>query len=762
MSFRAGLFISAAVGVGQPALAEVTLTRGATPIPDGEAVAPGDITVQNDRLAFTLAVESQAPWGVPRGVIVDLAPVKDGAPDLDRIAFADFIPNNWSAWPNTRQDVEIVTETPEQVVLRATRDFGDAEIETTYTLEDGSDRIHLVTTMTNNGQAALAEQMSGFTLWPDSGYFFSVPGLQGVGSGTAEKALSDRSVAYDEGWFIALHAPYFDRVEYDSMDLYLLHSLAPGESRTFEGWLQVGASGDLAPVVEAELERSGTPAGTVSGVIGSGATPIENSVLVVEKDGAPYAWTLTPNGNYQIKLPEGEYRVYATAEGYSESEPQVVTVSANGASTLDFEDLQAPGTLNFSVTDTEGAPLDARITITEGQAPLVEFLGRKTFFTELDTAGQAQATLAPGDSVYTVGHGAGFLGKGEEVPFSVASGATQDVPVELEFLARPQENDWYASDMHHHADQLEGTTPPEYVVRSELAAGLDLLFLSDHDSTVNHQEMARMAETRGVPFIPSVELSPSWGHFNAYPLDLGEPLQIDTSTATAAEVLAEARRLGAVAIQSNHPFIPYGYLASLEAGVVPGGFAPDIDLLEMNGVEDDPKVFERANQLWSQGQRIFLSAGSDVHDVWTSESGSARVYVHVPGGVSTEGFVANLKNGHAYVTRGPLIDPEVMFGSDLRVQPGQATPIGFDLTAVNGLAKATLVGPEGEIESRTFEGSPTTATAEFTVTAEAASEGADWVALTVEDSEGHMAVSNPIWIKPLQEADVLPQEQPQE
>lgn len=86
MRLRAGLFISAAVGLGQPVLADVILTRGPTSIPDGEAVAPGDITVQNDRLAFTLAVESQAPWGVPRGAIVDLAPVTDGVPALDRIA----------------------------------------------------------------------------------------------------------------------------------------------------------------------------------------------------------------------------------------------------------------------------------------------------------------------------------------------------------------------------------------------------------------------------------------------------------------------------------------------------------------------------------------------------------------------------------------------------------------------------------------------------------------------------------------------------
>ncbi len=747
--------------VGAPALAEVTLSRGATPIPDGEAVSPGDITVRNDRLAFTLAVESQAPWGVPRGVIVDLAPVRDGTPDLDRIAFADFIPNNWSAWPNTRQEVEVLAETPERVAIRVTRDFGDADIATTYTLDDGSDRIHLVTTMTNNGATDLADQMSGFTLWPDSGYLFPVPGLQGVGSGPAEKALSDRVVAYDADWFIALHAPYFDRVEYDSKDLYLLHSLAPGESRSFEGWLQVGPSGDLAPVVAAEIERAGTASGRIAGAIGSSQGPIEDAVLVVEKAGAPFAWTMTPTGSYDIALPEGDYTVYATAEGYSQSPARQVTVSANGTSTLDVDTLQPPGTASFSVTGSDGEPLDARIGITQGQAPLVEFLGRRTFFTGLDQPGQAEAALAPGEYVFTVGHGAGFLGAGQEVSVTVPAGERVDVPVTLELLAQPRQDDWYASDMHHHADQLEGTTPPEFLARSELAAGLDLIFVSDHDSTVNHAELARIAEARGVPFIPSIELSPSWGHFNAYPLTLGEPLRVDTSTATAAEIFAEARRLGADAIQSNHPFIPYGYLASLEAGTVPGGFAPDIDLLEMNGPEDDLRVFERAGQLWTRGQRIFLSAGSDVHDVWTSESGSARAYVHVPGGLTAEGFVANLKDGHAYVTRGPLIAPSVLFGSDLRTQPGQGTPVSFDLTAVNGLARATLVGPGGEIESRAFEGAPTRATAEFTVTSgtEAGpAEGVDWVALTVEDAQGKMAFSNPIWVKPLAEADVLPQE----
>ncbi|SFH27466.1 Carboxypeptidase regulatory-like domain-containing protein [Palleronia marisminoris] len=758
MTIRSRLLLTAAIGMAQPALAEVTLTRGSSPVPDGEALSTGDLTVQNEHLAFTIAVDSQAPWGVPRGAIVDLAPVTDGEIALDRIAFADFIPNNWSAWPNTGREVEIVTETPEKVVIRITRDFGEADIATTYTLEEGSDRIHLVTEMTNRGDVPLVDQMSGFTLWPDSGYILPVPGLAGVDSGSAEDALSDRVVAYDEDWFIALHAPYFDRVEYASKDLYATHTLAPGETRSFEGWLQVGPSGDLAPVVAAEIARGDIAAGSLAGQIASTSGPVEDSVLVVEKEGVPYIWTLTPDGSYEIDLPAGDYSVYATAAGYSDSAPQQVTVAADGSETLGFEDLKAPGLLDFAVTDSAGEPLDARITITEGQAPLVEFLGRQTFFTELDQVGGVQASIAPGDYVFTVGHGTGFLTEGEEVSVSVASDETQEVDVALELIARPYENDWYASDMHHHADQLEGTTPPEYVARSELAAGLDVIFLSDHDSTANHGALAEIAEMRGVPFIPSAEFSPSWGHFNAYPLSLGEPLEIDTSTATAAEVMAEARRLGADAIQVNHPFIPYGYLASLEAGTVPGGFAPDFDLLEMNGPDDDDAVFARAAQFWTQGQRIFLSAGSDAHDVWNDNTGSARAYVHVPGGVSADGFVANLKAGRAYVTRGPLIEPEIMFGTELRIAPDEERSLSFDLTAVNGLATASLIGPDGEISSQSFDKAPSTATAEFSITATPRTEGEDWVALRVEDTAGKTAYSDPIWINPLGEPDVLSQD----
>ena len=223
----------------------------------------------------------------------------------------------------------MVTDSPQQAVVRISRDFGEADISTTYTLEEGSDRIHLVTEMTNRGSEPLTDLMSGFTLWPDSGYEFAVPGLAGVNSGTRRRLSPIASSRMTRTGSSRSTRPIRPgRVQLK--DMYLLHSLAPGESRSFEGWLQVGPSGDLAPVIAAEIERGGMEAGTLSGKIGSAEGPVEDAVLVIEKDGSPYAWTRTADGSYQLTLPAGDYTVYATAQGYSETAPQQVVMSGGG------------------------------------------------------------------------------------------------------------------------------------------------------------------------------------------------------------------------------------------------------------------------------------------------------------------------------------------------------------------------------------------------------------------------------------------------
>lgn len=726
--------------------AEVRVIVGPTPIPGGAARAARDITVINEHLAFALAVESAAPYGVPRGAIVDIAPVSGGQIGHDRVVFADFIPNNWSAWPNTYQHVDILEKGPQQARLRSVRDWGKVRISTEYTLHEHSDRIEISTTMTNEGVTPLEDLLSGLTLWPSSGFLFAVPGLAGVHEGKAEGALARRMSGYDAGWTVTLHAPYLDHVGSDSRDLFQLHTLKAHQSRTFSGWLQVGASGDLSPAVAAEIEQGKLSSGVVRGhVTSADGKALAAPVVVIEKGGKPYAWALGHEGAYEVRLPVGGYSLYATGRSYARSDPVAVTVTAGGTETRNFSQLQPPGSIEFTVVNAAtAAPLDARISITAGEKPLVEFLGRKTFFTELKPQGHLSIALAPGDYRFAVSAGGGVLARDVRARVAVRPGRLAHCKVAVRTLFDPPAQGWYSADLHHHADQAEAVTPPTDLARSQLAAGLNFLFVSDHDSTVNHAALQQIAAQRGVPFIPGIELSPSWGHFNAYPLTPGATLQVDTSTASVTQVLKEARRMGASVVQANHPFIPFGYFSSVAAGVAPGGFDAGFDLVEINSnvPKDDPKVLARMWEFWNSGQRYYLTAGSDTHDAWNEQSGLVRTFVHLEGAITAQAFAQGLKDGHAYVSYGPLIFPAVMFGTQMTVARGKPFTLGFELGSVAGLRQVQLIADGVKAETRAFGGAPIRARSEFTLTR----RKPGWYALIVEDQAGRKAYSDPIWI----------------
>jgi hypothetical protein len=739
LSFALALALPATLG------AAVHVVMGPTPIEGGDAKSAGDITVVNEKLAFALAVGSPVPYGVPRGAIIDVAPVLDGKIGRDCVVFADFIPDNWSAWPNSFQHIDILERGPRRVVVRTARDWGKVTITTLYSLESNADSVHIRTTM-NNGGAALSNLLSGMTLWPKGGYLFGVPGLAGIVQGKMDAALADRVVAYDEQWMVALHAPYADRIADGSMDMYRSHALAAGAVQVFDAWLQVGSSGDLKPVIAAEIARKHLESGVIRGAVtGGDGHGVATPVVVIEKQGQPYAWVLGSSGHYEAALPAGDYTLYATAKNHSQSERAAVHVAAGAAAQHDFRDLQAPGSIEWSVVDARsGAPLDARISIAQGQKPMLGFLGRTTFFTELDRQGRADFPLAPGDYRFTVSAGGGFLGASVALDLAVAPGSVRTASAALTPLFDPPARHWYSADLHHHADQAEAVTPPADLARSQLAAGLDLLFVSDHDSMVNHGVLQAIAERRGMPFIPSIELSASWGHFNAYPLLPGQELRIDTGTATVDAIFKEGRRLGATVVQVNHPYIPYGYFTSVAAGVAPGGFDPAFDLIEINAAApaDDEKVLHTLWKFWNAGQRYYLSAGTDTHDVWHDESGAVRVFAHIDGAVTAEAFAQALKQGHAYVSSGPLIFPSVTFGEDLKVRPGASFALGFDLQSVAGLKQAQLIASGALLETKSFDGAPRESRVDFALT----TERNTWYSMIVEDVQGHKAYTDPIWV----------------
>ena len=729
------------------AAADVRVVVGPTPIPHGQAKASGDITVMNDRLAIAIAVKTPPPWAIPRGALIDAAPVVNGAIGDDRVTFADFLPNSWSAWPSDRQNVRIVKQSGDEAIVEAVRTWGSVEIRTRYSLKDGDDSVHLAVTMTNQGKAPVEKALSGFVLWSRGGHFFGVPGLGKQIQGPSTGAMADRIVAYDRDWAIAMHMPQFDRFGYGQRDLYRETTLLPGERRTFEGWLQVVPRGDLAPILAAEVARELHGAAKVSGrVTGAGGVDVLSPIVVVERNGAPFAWTQAQGGRYALTLAPGHYRLYATGSGYSDSPRVDLDVAQGSSRTHDFSGLEASGRLHLSVRDRQtGRPIDARISVEEGKQPLVEYLGRHTFFTELNRIGEADIVLAPGRYALSIQSGAGFTAQPERVELALRAGEARSQTVRIDRLFRPEARGWFSADMHHHSDQADGVTPPEDLARSELAAGLDLLLVSDHDVTTNHKALQAIANRRGVPFIPSAEFSPSWGHFNAYPLKLGEPVHLEMATATASDVFAEARRLGATTIQVNHPDDPgEGYLASVDRGVAFGRLDRSYDLLEINGGRpaDDAKVLKRAWASWSSARPYFLSAGSDTHDVWNSVSGNARLFADVTGKLTVARFVDAASRGRAYVSRGPLIFPDHMFGQTVSLPTGSSVTLGFNVMSVNGVKRVSIV-QEGKV-SRVIVCRP--GHLKIHVSVVAAGRKAGWYALTVEDFDGHFAYSNPIWI----------------
>ncbi|MGH8180051.1 MAG: CehA/McbA family metallohydrolase, partial [Steroidobacteraceae bacterium] len=150
----------------------------------------------------------------------------------------------------------------------------------------------------------------------------------------------------------------------------------------------------------------------------------------------------------------------------------------------------------------------------------------------------------------------------------------------------------------------------------------------------------------------------------------------------------------------------------------------------------DDKTLASAWKSWNAGKRYYLTAGSDTHDVWNDHSGDARVYVHVQGQLTAAAFLAGLKGGHAFVTHGPLVLPDHLFGS--RVAAG--TALGFTLEAAAGLERATVIVDGKPRKTVNYHGEQT---ARLAVLA-----AGGWNALIVEDQAKNTAYTNPIWTRP--------------
>jgi predicted metal-dependent phosphoesterase TrpH len=76
-------------------------------------------------------------------------------------------------------------------------------------------------------------------------------------------------------------------------------------------------------------------------------------------------------------------------------------------------------------------------------------------------------------------------------------------------------------DLHTHSTASDGALSPEALVARAAAAGVDLLALTDHDTTSGLASAARAARAAGIRFVPGVEVSVTWERCTLHIVGLG-------------------------------------------------------------------------------------------------------------------------------------------------------------------------------------------------------------------------------------------------
>ncbi|WP_020392898.1 CehA/McbA family metallohydrolase [Kribbella catacumbae] len=106
---------------------------------------------------------------------------------------------------------------------------------------------------------------------------------------------------------------------------------------------------------------------------------------------------------------------------------------------------------------------------------------------------------------------------------------------------------WVAGDFHAHTLHSDGSTPVANLAALGVAAGLDFMAITDHNTEAHHAELAAVGRRFGIGLIPGQEVTTDTGHANAF----GAIGVIDFRRPASTWVTEVARRGGLLSI--NHP-----------------------------------------------------------------------------------------------------------------------------------------------------------------------------------------------------------------
>ncbi|MCR6690657.1 PHP domain-containing protein [Cellulomonas sp.] len=179
-------------------------------------------------------------------------------------------------------------------------------------------------------------------------------------------------------------------------------------------------------------------------------------------------------------------------------------------------------------------------------------------------------------------------------------------------------------DLHAHSAASDGTQSPADLVASAARAGLDVVALTDHDTTAGWAQAAQAAQRVGIALVRGTEVSARWRgvsvHLLSYLQDPEHPALVAELDRTREARLSRARRMVEL-LAADHPVTwddvleqagdavtvgrPHIADALVARGVVPDRDAAFVDLLRADGRYHVPHYAPDA----ADAVRAILAAG---------------------------------------------------------------------------------------------------------------------------------------------------------
>ena len=209
---------------------------------------------------------------------------------------------------------------------------------------------------------------------------------------------------------------------------------------------------------------------------------------------------------------------------------------------------------------------------------------------------------------------------------------------EIAVLCRQKAHRWYSGDLHTHTSHSDGNHSIDEAALLAKKQGLDFIALTDHNT---YSQNTNLPLAEDFAFIPGMELTTCQGHVNF--LGVEKPLRAFDYSTEAGVVAAteEASEAGAY-ISINHPLVgdrwrwAYG----------PMTFHA-VEIWNGTPLARNESIIEWWQEQLSEGKRIYITGGSDVHchgekNRWY---GKGRTLVYTDE-LSSEALIRALKDGH--------------------------------------------------------------------------------------------------------------------